>query len=143
MRTGRRTGTIPRSITLGSLMLGTLLIAICLGIGRASAFVGVVAFLVLIPAYIRTLSAISYYRDRGRQLGTHDIGSMFAMSLVLALMGLLAGGFVYGLVAYAGGKIAQATSWDDSTGVTTYVATAAAFVAVTWVIHKVWPANED
>jgi hypothetical protein len=66
---------VARNVSLGSLMFGTMLIAVCLGLGRASITAGVAAFLVLIPAYLRTLSAIYYYRTvRGRnRLGDYEI----------------------------------------------------------------------
>ena len=59
---------VVRRVTLSSLMLGTLLVAVCMGLARALIVAGIVAFLVIVPAYIRTLSAISFFRDQERQL---------------------------------------------------------------------------
>jgi hypothetical protein len=134
---------VARNVSLGSLMLGTMLIAACLGLSRASVTAGAVAFLILIPAYLRTLSAIYYYRQRERQLGSHDIAAVYATSFVLSVMGLLAGGIVLGITGYSVVWIAGLAGWDDAGTVAKFLGVAAAFVTVLVLIHKVWPVNED
>jgi hypothetical protein len=134
---------VARNVSLGSLMLGTLLIAACLGLSRASMSAGIVAFLILIPAYIRTLSAIYYYRQRERELSGHDTAAIFATSFVLSLMGLSAGGLVFLVMVFVMGLLAGLAGWDDPGITATFVGAAAAFVTVLVLIHKVWPVNED
>jgi hypothetical protein len=134
---------VARNVSLRSLMLGTLLIAACLGLSRASMSAGIVAFLILIPAYIRTLSAIYFYRQRERELSGHDTAAIFATSFVLSLMGLSAGGLVFLLMVFVMGLLAGLAGWDDPGITTTFVGAAAAFVTVLVLIHKVWPVNED
>jgi hypothetical protein len=134
---------VARNVSLGSLMLGTLLIALCLGLSRVSMSAGIVAFLILIPAYIRTLSAIYYYRQRERQLGGQDTAAIFATSFVLSLMGLSAGGLVFLVTVFVMGLVAGLAGLDDPRSLTTFVGAAAAFVTVLVLIHKVWPVNED
>jgi hypothetical protein len=134
---------VARNVSLGSLMLGTMLIAACLGLSRASMAGGVVAFLILVPAYIRTLSAIYYYRQRERLLGGHDIAAIYATSFVLSVMGLAAGGIVLGITRYAVVRIAGLGGWDDAGTAAMFSGVAAAFVTVLVLIHKVWPVNED
>jgi hypothetical protein len=134
---------IARNVSLGSLMLGTLLVAVCLGLSRASMAAGIVAFLVLIPAYIRTLSAVSYYRQRNRQLAFQDIAAIFSISFVLSLMGLVAGGIVMGITGYGVVWIAGMVSGYDPTTLGRILSTAAGFVTIVVLIHKVWPVNED
>jgi hypothetical protein len=141
--TSNEPAPIARNVSLGSLMLGTLLIAACLGLGRASPSAGIVAFLILIPAYIRTLSAIYYYRQRERQLCGQDIAAVFATSFVLSLMGLSAGGLVFLMMVFVVGLIAGLAGWDDPGRITTFVGAAAAFVTVLILVHKVWPVNEE
>ena len=104
---------------------------------------GIVAFLVLIPAYIRTLSAVSYYRERQRRLGGQDTAVIFATSFVLSLMGLSAGGLVFLVTVFVMGLVAGLAGWDDPHSLTTIVGAAAAFVTVLILVHKVWPVNED
>jgi hypothetical protein len=134
---------VARNVSLGSLMLGTLLVAVCLGLSRASMAAGIVAFLVLIPAYIRTLSAVSYYRQSERRLGAQDTAAIFATSFVLSLMGLSAGGLIFLVTVFVMGLVAGLAGWDDPRGLTTFVGAAAAFVTVLILVHKVWPVNED
>jgi hypothetical protein len=135
--------TVARNVSLGSLMLGTLLIAACLGLSRASMSAGIVAFLVLVPAYIRTLSAIYYYRQRQRELGGHDLAAIFATSFVLSLMGLSAGGLVFLVTTIVVGLVAGLAGWEDPGEVTMFLGAAAAFVTVLVLVHRVWPVNED
>ena len=125
------------------MMLGTMLIAACLGLSRASMAAGAVAFLILVPAYIRTLSAIYYYRQRERQLGGHEVAAIFATSFVLSVMGLAAGGIVLGITRYAVLQIAGSGGWAGASTLATFLAVAAAFVTILVLIHKVWPVNED
>lgn len=141
--TGNEHAPVARNVSLGSLMLGTMLVAACLGLGRASMSAGIVAFLILIPAYVRTLSAIYYYRQRQRQLGGQDIAAVFATSFVLSLMGLSAGGLVFLMMVFVMGLVAGLAGWDDPRSLTTFVGAAAAFVTVLVLVHKVWPVNEE
>jgi hypothetical protein len=134
---------VVRSVSLRSMMLGTALIAACLGLGRFSTFAGVVSFLMLVPAYIRTLSAISYYRQNQRTLTRQDIAAIFATSLILSLMGLSAGGLVFLLMTVVSGLVVEQAGWEDPIRITTLVGAAAAFVTVLVLVHKVWPVNED
>jgi hypothetical protein len=134
---------VVRNLSLRSMMLGTALVAACLGLGRVSMFAGVVSFLILVPAYVRTLSAISYYRQAHRTLGRPDIAAIFATSLVLSLMGLAAGGLVFLLMTVVSGLVVEKAGWEDPVRITTFVGAAAAFVTVLVLVHKVWPVNED
>lgn len=134
---------VARRVSLGSLMIGTMLLAACLGLGRVSMAGGIIAFLVLVPAYVRTLSAISYYRDHGRELGVQDIAAIFATSLVLSLMGLTAGGLVFLVTVFLSGLVVRFLPWGDTVPIATFLGTAAAFVTVFVLVHKVWPVNED
>jgi hypothetical protein len=134
---------IARNVSLGSLLLGTMLVAACLGLSRVSMPAGIVAFLILIPAYIRTLSATYYYRQRQRQLAYQDIAAIFSVSFVLSLMGLVAGGIVMGITGYGVVRIAGMVSGFDPTIVGRILSTAAGFVTIVVLIHKVWPVNED
>ena len=134
---------VVRTLSLRSLMLGTTLIAACLGLGQFSMFAGVLSFLILVPAYIRTLSAISYYRQAQRTLGRQDIATIFATSLVLSLMGLAAGGLVFLLMTVVSGFVVQNAGWSDPVRITTLLGAAAAFLTVLVIVHKVWPVNED
>jgi hypothetical protein len=134
---------VARNMSLGSLMLLTMLIAACLGLSRVSMSAGAVAFLVLVPAYIRTLSAIYYYRRRERLLSGHDIAAIYATSFVLSLMGLSAAGLVFFLMTFVMGWIAGLAGWDDPGTVVRLLSVAAAFVTVLVLVHIVWPVNED
>jgi hypothetical protein len=134
---------VARNASLGSLMLGTMLIAACLGLGRVATTAGAVAFMILMPAYLRTLSAIYYYRQRNRQLGSHDVAAIYATSFVLSVMGLAAGGIVLGITRYAIVRIAGAIGGYDATSFAMYLGIAAAFVTILVLVHKVWPVNED
>jgi hypothetical protein len=134
---------VARRVSLGSLMIGTMLVAACLGLGRVLLAAGVITFLVLVPAYVRTLSAISYYRDHRRELGREDIAAIFATSLVLALMGLAVGGLVFLVTMLLTGLVVRFFPWDEPVPIGTILGTAAAFVTVFVLVHKVWPVNED
>ncbi|MEX2138497.1 MAG: hypothetical protein WD894_04505 [Pirellulales bacterium] len=134
---------VARRVSLGSLLIGTTLVAACLGLGRVSLAGGIIAFLVLVPAYIRTLSAISYYCDHGRELGRDDIASVFATSLVLSLMGLAAAGLVFLVTTFLTGLVTRFLPWDGPVPLATFLGTAAAFVTVFVLVHRVWPVNED
>jgi hypothetical protein len=133
---------VARRVTLGSLMIGTLLIAVCLGLARASTFAGIVAFLVIVPAYIRTLSAVSFYRDAGRQIDRGELMGIFATSLILAFVGLAAGGVAFLAMTFLGGLIAGLFDTGDPVMVSTILGTAAAFVIIVLLLHKVWPVNQ-
>jgi hypothetical protein len=134
---------VARRVSLGGLILGTTLVAVCLGLGRVSLAWGIIAFLVLIPAYVRTLSAISYFRDHGRELGREDIGAIFATSFVLALMGLTAAGMVFLLTKALGGWVLGFFSFEQPFPIATTLGTVAAFVTVFVLVHWVWPVNRD
>ena len=137
------TAPIARNVSLGSLMLLTMLIAVCLAVGRASTWLGIVAFLLLVPAHIRTLSAISYYRRRERKLGREDIAAIFATSLVLSVMGLFAGGLVLWFVASIVQAMIASAGGANAGIVPTFIGAGAAFITMLVLIHKVWPVNEE
>ena len=134
---------VARRVSLSGLILGTTLVAVCLGLGRVSLAWGIIAFLVLIPAYVRTLSAISYFRDHGRELGRDDIGGIFTTSFVLSLMGLAAAGMVFVLAKGLCGWVLGFFSWEQPFPVATVLGTVAAFVTVFVLVHWVWPVNRD
>jgi hypothetical protein len=98
---------VARRVSLGGLIVGTTLVAVCLGLGRVSLAAGIIAFLVLLPAHIRTLSAISYFRDHRRELARNDIAAIFAVSLVLSLMGLAAAGLVFLVTVFVSGFVVR------------------------------------
>jgi hypothetical protein len=134
---------VARNVSVGSMFVGTLLIAACLGLGRLSTFAGVTAFLVLVPAYIRTLSAIWYYRKQNQELSRRQLAEIFATSFALSLMGLSAGGLVFAVSAFVCGLIVPSLGIEDPVVATTIAGTTAAFVTIVVLVHKVWPVNQD
>jgi hypothetical protein len=134
---------IARRVSLSGLIIGTTLVAVCFGIGRVSLPAGIIAFLVLIPAYVRTLSAISYHHERGRELSRDDIGGIFATSFVLSLMGLAAAGLVFLVTSRLCGVVLGWLPGDEPASIATILGTAAAFVTVFVLVHWVWPVNQD
>ena len=134
---------VARNVSVGSMMLGTLLIAACLGLGRFSTFAGVTAFLVLVPAYIRTLSAIWYYRKQDQQLSRRQLADIYSVSFVLSLMALAAGGLVFAVSAFVCGLIVPSLGIEQPVVATTIAGTTAAFFTIVVLVHKVWPVNQD
>jgi hypothetical protein len=134
---------IARRISIGGLIVGTGMVAVCLGIARASLAAGIIAFLVLIPAFVRTLSGISYFRDRGRHLSREEVGAMFAVSFVLSVMGLAPAGLVFLATTFVSGLVVGFLPAEQQLIATTLLGTTAAFITVFVLIHRVWPVNED
>jgi len=134
---------VARNVSVASLMLGTFLVAACLGLGRFSTPVGIIVFLILIPAYIRTLSAIWYFRKQERELGRRELTEIFTTSLVLALMGLAAGGLVFLVMTAITGLVVGSLGWENAETGTAVLGTAAAFATIVVLIHKLWPVNQD
>jgi hypothetical protein len=134
---------VVRSVSLSNIMIGTSLVAVCLAVGRLAVAAGVIAFLILIPAFVRTLSAIHCYRQMQRPLTRPDIATVFVTSLVLAIMGLTAGGMVYAIVGIACRLFFSLAGISYSAIVATALPTAAAFVTVSVVVHRVWPVDQE
>ena len=96
-------------------------------------------FMVFLPAYARTITAIGYFRKRNQELSWREIAEAFGNSAVLGLMALPASAFVFLVINEIGAAIV--TSESTTTG-RHVLATIVSVGFAVWVTQRAWPVNE-
>jgi hypothetical protein len=130
---------VPATITVGGIMLGTLVVAVCMAVARLSFAWGVAMFMVFLPAYARTIAAVGYFRKRDHELTWREVAEAFGNSAVLGLMALPASAFVFLVV----NEIGAAMVTSESTVTPRHVfATLVSVGFAVWVTQRAWPVNE-
>ncbi len=138
-KTAEQPPPVPATITVGGIMLGTLTVAVCMAVARLSFVWGAAMFMVLLPAYVRTIAAMGYFRKRDHELSWREASEAFANSAVLGLMALPASAFVF-LVF---NSIAAAVVTSESATTARHVLCTVISVGfAVWVTQRAWPVNE-
>lgn len=130
---------VPATITVGGIMLGTLTVAICMAVARLSFVWGAAMFMVFVPAYVRTIAAMGYFRKLDHELSWREVSEAFLNSAVLGLMALPASAFVFMVF----NEIGAALITSESTTTARHVlATVISLSFAVWVTQRAWPVNE-
>lgn len=145
LRSDDQQAPVARNVTIGSMLGGMTVLAVCMAIMRLNVYVGAPCLLIFAPAYLRTLSAIWYFRQQGDdQLTWRESISAYITSAILALMALPAGGLAFGI---AGGIVVAVQSAMFGTAANhvpaIVVGLGAAFILQTLIIHRVWPVHQQ
>ena len=96
---------LPRRVELGSLMIVVAVLAPCLVVLREVPGLGILLLLVVVPALVRTLGAVSTRKSDGRPMVAAEQLGTFAASVaivwLIGLAALLAAGTVYVMAGVA------------------------------------------
>lgn len=134
----------PRTFQLSSLMLTIALISVLLGVTRLAPGLGVGLFILVVPAYARTISIAGRRKVEEKRLSVGEKFSAFIESLAVVVMILVASGAAFYATCWIPTGIGLATS-DNLEGLGTGMLVGVIlgigvgiWVAI-WVGRKLWP----
>lgn len=122
--------------SIGSLLLITLWIAICLGMYRLSPMIGGSVGVWTVPAVIRSLVAIQIWRRRLQSLSWGDVYEIFGHSLMLVAAAELSAVFAFGIVLAVCMLVADAAGLplNAAGAAATAIATISGIGVASWVL---------
>ena len=98
----------PGQFSIGALLLLTLWIAVCLGLYRLSPIVGIMLGLWTVPAVIRTLIVVQFWKPLAGRLSWGEFYDVVGSSLILSAVAEVGGLMAYGLASPVALVLAQA-----------------------------------
>lgn len=130
--------TVPRRFGLGSIMTLVASVAVGLALWRAVPVLGLMLLLLVPPALIRTVAAMSQRASDERPMSMDERMSTFVASLGVMLAVLVASLLAFAIVGMPAGSMAMAAGRPGMTVAMTLAGTAGLGVGF-FLLRKLWP----
>jgi hypothetical protein len=138
-----------QQFSLATLLLVTSLVAVCLGLFRVSFGLGAASLILILPAFLRTLSLVEREMQHGNRLSPLEKVTVFFGSVGVAILALVTMGAAF-LVAHTAALTTcyLLAHWHEPTATALYVlgvigAFIFALIAAAWMLRVTWPSPES